>query len=144
MIIYSGMHNCILLFCYHIFQHINIHMTKARKEIKKMNLKNVCAVLLTITGVVDGMLLLDIVIAVMLLIFLFSTTCLCLQLYALHVLKIELTEDEMHVYDLMCYDNGKSMLKEDGLAEDFVQDTIGKIEAIVNENVWMKYVQHVY
>lgn len=109
-----------------------------------MNLKNVCAVLLAITGIMDGMLLLDIVIAVMLLIFSFSTTCLCLQLYALHVLKIELTEDEMHVYDLMCYDNGKSMLKEDGLAEDFVQDTIGKIEAIVNENVWMKYVQHVY
>lgn len=75
-----------------------------------MNLKNVCAVLLAITGIMDGMLLLDIVIAVMLLIFSFSTTCLCLQLYALHVLKIELTEDEMHVYDLMCYDDGELML----------------------------------
>lgn len=34
-----------------------------------MNLKNVCAVLLATTGIMDGMLLLDIVIAVMLLIF---------------------------------------------------------------------------
>ena len=108
-----------------------------------MNLKNVCAVLLAITGIMDGMLLLDIVIAVMLLIFSFSTTCLCLQLYALHVLKIELTEDEMHVYDLMCYDDGELMLAEDGLAEDFVQDTISKIESIIDENSWMKHV-HVY
>ena len=109
-----------------------------------MNLKNVCAVLLTITGVMDGMFLLDIVIAIMLLIFSFSTTYLCLQLYALHILKRELTEDEMHVYDLMCYESGKSMLKEDGFAEDFVQNTINKIEAIIiNENVWMKHV-HIY
>lgn len=108
-----------------------------------MNLKNVCAVLLATTGIMDGMLLLDIVIAVMLLIFSFSTTCLCLQLYALHVLKIELTEDEMHVYNLMCYDDGELMLAEDGLAEDFVHNTIGKIEDIVDENAWMKLV-HVY
>lgn len=108
-----------------------------------MNLKNLCAVLLAITGIMDGMLLLDIVIAVMLLIFSFSTTCLCLQLYALHVLKIELTEDEMHVYNLMCYDDGELMLAEDGLAEDFVNNTIGKIEDIVEENAWMKLV-HVY
>lgn len=108
-----------------------------------MNLKNVCAVLLAITGIMDGMLLLDIVIAIMLLIFSFSTTCLCLQLYALHVLKIELTEDEMHVYDLMCYDDGELMLAEDGLAEDFVHNTICKIEDIVEENAWMKLV-HVY
>lgn len=108
-----------------------------------MNLKNVCAVLLATTGIMDGMLLLDIVIAVMLLIFSFSTTYLCLQLYALHILKRELTEDEMHVYDLMCYESGKSMLKEDGFAEDFVQNTINKIEAIINENVWMKHV-HIY
>lgn len=108
-----------------------------------MNLKNVCAVLLAITGMMDGMLLMDIVIAVMLLIFSFSTTCLCLQLYALHVLKRELTEDEMHVYDLMCYEDGESMLKEDGLTENFVQDTISKIESIIDENSWMKHV-HVY
>lgn len=108
-----------------------------------MNLKNVCAVLLATTGIMDGMLLLDIVIAVMLLIFSFSTTCLCLQLYALHVLKIELTEDEMHVYNLMCYDDGELMLAEDVLAEDFVHNTIGKIEDIVEENAWMKLV-HVY
>lgn len=108
-----------------------------------MNLKNVCAVLLAITGMMDGMLLLDIVIAVMLLIFSFSTTCLCLQLYALHVLKRELTEDEMHVYDLMYYEDGESMLKEDGLTENFVQDTISKIESIIDENSWMKHV-HVY
>lgn len=108
-----------------------------------MNLKNLCAVLLAITGIMDGTLLLDIVIAVMLLIFSFSTTCLCLQLYALHVLKIELTEDEMHVYNLMCYDDGELMLAEDGLAEDFVHNTIGKIEDIVEENAWMKLV-HVY
>ena len=49
----------------------------------------------------------------------------------------------MHVYDLMCYESGKSMLKEDGFAEDFVQNTINKIEAIINENVWMKHV-HIY
>lgn len=108
-----------------------------------MNLKNVCAVLLTITGVMDGMFLLDIVIAIILLIFSFSTTYLCLQLYALHILKRELTEDEMHVYDLMCYESGKSMLKEDGLAEDFVHNTICKIEDIVEENAWMKHV-HIY
>ena len=63
--------------------------------------------------------------------------------YALHVLKIELTEDEMHVYNLMCYDDGELMLAEDGLAEDFVHNTIGKIEDIVEENAWMKLV-HVY
>lgn len=108
-----------------------------------MNLKNVCAVLLTITGVMDGMFLLDIVIAIMLLIFSFSTTYLCLQLYALHILKRELTEDEMHVYNLMCYDDDELMLAEDGLAEDFVHNTISKIEDIVEENAWMKLV-HVY
>ena len=43
----------------------------------------------------------------------------------------------------MCYDDGELMLAEDGLAEDFVHNTIGKIEDIVEENAWMKLV-HVY
>ena len=95
--------------------------------------------MLTVIGVMYKIMLFNLVIIAMVIIFAVAAVYFCIQMHALYVLELELTEDEMCVYNLIRYDeDGKDMLAADGFDSDFIEETDAKITSLIASDVWLQ------
>lgn len=100
--------------------------------------------MLTVIGVMYKIMLFNLVIIAMVIIFAVAAVYCCIYIHAIHILETELTEDEMCVYNLLCYDeDGKDMLATDGFDSDFIEETDAKITSLIASDVWLQRA-HIY
>mgnify|MGYP004638740445 CR=1 FL=1 len=126
------------------FWHINYLTIVNKKGKKKMTqeLDAACG-MLTVIGVMYKIMFLNLVIIAMVIIFAVAAVYFCIQMHALHVLELELTEDEMCVYNLLRYEDSKDMLAADSFDTDFIEETDAKITSLIASDVWLQRA-HIY
>lgn len=126
------------------FWHINYLTIVNKKGKKKMTqeLDAACG-MLTVIGVMYKIMFLNLVIIAMVIIFAVAAVYFCIQMHAIHAIEAELTEDEMCVYNLLRYEDGKDMFATDSFDTDFIEETDAKITSLIASDVWLQRA-HIY